>query len=262
LVFGVLALCFTTVQTINGINHENQIKQQIASQKQLDQSVRKLQDSIGKQIDDNGSSFPDPKQLNNIQGQLERSVQNFTGDKRKYTEVLVAFNHEIIDLSNQYQQAVNTYELAGGSDTEGITEPTQIDERIKLIDHVCEISGALIKLTKNAPGTLHKRMDENGVSIEYADRLLALSLPSFHINLILEIRSVSDNLFQHQKEIFTILRNDWGNWHYNTDSGTIAFENNQTMTKYNKLASEMEQLNNQLRDALHALLEAQRGEGG
>lgn len=261
-VFAILAISVMVAQAIFGINRENQIKQQIASQKQLDQSVRKFQDSLDKQMNGEGSSSSNTKQVNKIQNQFDQSMQSMTGEQRKYAEVISAFNHEMIDLNNQYQQAESAFKQAGGNGLTGVKEQAQLIERIKLAGRVCELSDTIVKFVTDAPDTLHNRMIENGVSTEYADRILTLSLPSFHLDLLLEAHRVDNDINKHRKDLLIILKDEWGNWHYNEDSGSVTIYDKEILAKYDQLASELESLNSKMREAVKALITAQRRGGG
>jgi len=261
-VFAILAISVMVAQAIFWMNRENQIKQQIASQKQLNQSVRRFQNSVDEQINEGGLSSSTAKQINKIQNQFDQSVQSMTGEQRKYAEVISAFNHEMIDLTNQYQQADKAFNQVGGNSLAGVTKLAQLDERIKLADRVCELSDTLVKFVTEVPDTLHKRLIENGVSTEYADRALALSLPSFHLDLLLDAHRLGNDIDRHRRELLIILKDGWGNWQYNEEAGKVTIYDKDMLTKYGEAATELGSLNGKMREAAQALIAAQRGGGG
>jgi hypothetical protein len=160
--------------------------------------------------------------VNSVAQALETASRQMTGDDAKVAKTTAAFARQMQKEAEGYNAALLKLQKAPGANPATATSVEQIDEALKIVDKLGAENEKLIRFFTDAPDTLQKLLNAEGVSSTMTTDVVNGFL-SKHRKII-KLRESDRDLVAAMGDTLRPLREHWGHWTYNRLLGMAYFD--------------------------------------
>jgi hypothetical protein len=160
------------------------------------------------------------------------------GDLEKLTSSVSVIAREWADLSTKYTDFVDTFSKAGGLQLDSLDSLEKIDGRIAIVLEGRRWNDEITRSVRGGSDRLEKMLLDKGFTPKRAQEDAAVAAEKW--GTLLEMRAIQSRFLSSCMDYLTILREQWGAWQIDPNSGQVVFEKTEAIDQFNDAAQRVQ----------------------
>lgn len=153
-----------------------------------------------------------------------------------------AINNALVKFSEQaakYAAMVEQIEKNGGIISSKLTSLDAIARQMNVVQSLADQNNRLVNAGSNLPATLKDLLARNGVDEPNRSQIVNRVFAPSTLELSIKVRQLDQSAFLLYTRQLQLLKDSWGRWHMDAQTGSVVFQDEATMNTFNSLSGQI-----------------------
>jgi hypothetical protein len=171
---------------------------------------------------------------------LEELADAITGEEKLIAKASAAISRELADRMRPYTVAYESLMNSGSIDPTNITSIEDIDRRLALANELVEANDDVLASIPKMPARFEALLLEYGYPKTKAPAIVNRFRAESKLPILIGIRTADGELFECSGGILRLLKETWGHWEVEPETGALLFESDEVIDRYNDLLERLQ----------------------